>query len=77
MSRQIFKIYKNYSVIGHNSLELLKNGFSGTIKRPHNISDLEFQNICDKIKKQYLGDEAVSDKTVEKIVDVRTRRIYL
>lgn len=65
-------LIRKYSLVfGNNLLELLKSGFSGTVRQPPNIDDCEFQNIYDKVKRRYMSDEPVSEETAEKVVDVR------
>lgn len=51
---------------------MLQDGFTKLLKRPKNMNDVDFQIMCDRIKRQYLGDEPMSNEMVDKFVDVRS-----
>lgn len=55
-----------YSFLDVNKIENLKKDF----KPLPAVDSHQGQNICDKIRKRYLGDELVGEETIDKITDV-------
>lgn len=53
-----------------NRMEELKKDFTSVLINEEKIDSNQLKDICDKIKKYYLGDKPVSEESVEKIADV-------